>query len=120
MDNTRYNNPTFSSDPLSSLDEFNDTTKVFEFEKKKCYISVQQRNARKNITIVYGLDDDLDVKKIMNAMKKEFACNGSVKKNKDYGEVIQLQGDKRNDVCQWLYEHHIYEPSEERVIITGA
>jgi translation initiation factor 1 len=96
----------------------------FDFEThvntKKCYISVQQRNSRKNITIVYGLDDDLDVPRIMKAMKKEFACNGSVKRDEKFGEVIQLQGDKRLEVRDWLYRHHVYEESDNRIIIVGA
>lgn len=32
---------------------------------KKVHIRVQQRNGRKNITTVQGLDDDLDLKRIM-------------------------------------------------------
>jgi translation initiation factor 1 len=100
--------------------EFGDSSPSLETHKKKCFIAIQQRNARKNITIVYGLDDDLDVPRIMKAMKKEFACNGSVKNHDKFGEVIQLQGDKRNDVCAWLYAHHIYEPTEDRIIIVGA
>ena len=31
-----------------------------------------------------------------------FACNGTVVNHPEYGEVIQLQGDQRNNMCDFL------------------
>lgn len=33
---------------------------------------------------------------------QEFACNGTVVEHPEYGEVLQLQGDQRENICQWL------------------
>jgi len=33
---------------------------------------------------------------------QEFACNGTVVEHPEYGEVIQLQGDQRNLVKEFL------------------
>ena len=33
---------------------------------------------------------------------QEFACNGTVVEHPEYGEVLQLQGDQRHNVCDWL------------------
>lgn len=33
---------------------------------------------------------------------QEFACNGTVVEHPEYGEVLQLQGDQRTNVCSWL------------------
>ena len=33
---------------------------------------------------------------------QEFACNGTVVEHPEYGEVLQLQGDQRGNICQWL------------------
>lgn len=33
---------------------------------------------------------------------QEFACNGTVIEHAEYGEVLQLQGDQRENICQWL------------------
>ena len=33
---------------------------------------------------------------------QEFACNGCVVEHPEYGEIIQLQGDQRNNVCAFL------------------
>jgi translation initiation factor SUI1 len=51
---------------------------------------------------VQGISPDYDQKKLVKAFKKEFACNGCVVEHPEYGEVIQLQGDQRNNVCQFL------------------
>ena len=43
--------------------------------------------------------------KLMFAMlvaKKEFACNGTVVDHSEYGEVLQLQGDQRENICKLL------------------
>jgi translation initiation factor SUI1 len=57
----------------------------------KIHIRVQQRNGRKCITTIQGLDDDLDLKRMCKAMKRTFNCNGSIEADKEMGEVIQLQ-----------------------------
>lgn len=66
------------------------------------HIRIQQRNGRKTLTTVQGLSAEYDLKKIVRACKKEFACNGTVIEHPEYGEVLQLQGDQRENICQWL------------------
>ena len=63
--------------------------------EEKVHVRVQQRNGRKCITTVAGLADDLDIKRICKAFKKNFSCNGAVQKDLEVGEVIQLSGDQR-------------------------
>ncbi|MCQ9140761.1 hypothetical protein MZE11_19540, partial [Bacillus amyloliquefaciens] len=59
------------------------------------HVRIQQRNGRKTLTTVQGLSSEYDLKKIVRACKKEFACNGTVVEHPEYGEVLQLQGDQR-------------------------
>ncbi|XP_045177723.1 eukaryotic translation initiation factor 1-like [Mercenaria mercenaria] len=66
------------------------------------HIRIQQRNGRKTLTTVQGINPDYDFKKIVKACKKEFACNGTVVEHPEYGEVIQLQGDQRNHIRDFL------------------
>lgn len=40
------------------------------------HIRIQQRNGRKTLTTVQGLESQFDKKKLVRAFKKEFACNG--------------------------------------------
>jgi translation initiation factor 1 len=66
------------------------------------HIRIQQRNGRKTLTTVQGITEKFDLKKLVKSFKKEFACNGTVIEHIEYGEVIQLQGDQRNNVCLFL------------------
>lgn len=73
----------------------------------KVHVRVQQRNGRKCITTIEGLADDLDVKRICKAFKKNFSCNGAVQKDEEAGEVIQLSGDQRTNVKSFLVDQEI-------------
>ncbi|KAF1956663.1 translation initiation factor SU [Byssothecium circinans] len=66
------------------------------------HIRIQQRNGRKTLTTVQGLPKKFDQKKILKVIKKKFACNGTVVTDTEMGEVIQLQGDQRKDVQEFL------------------
>lgn len=71
------------------------------------HIRLQQRNGRKSLTTIQGLDDKLDLAKLTKAFKKEFCCNGCVVDNKELGKVIQLQGDQREKVKSFLSDEDI-------------
>lgn len=71
------------------------------------HIRLQQRNGRKSLTTIQGLDDKLDLNRLTKAFKKEFCCNGCVVDNKELGKVIQLQGDQRENVKKFLAEEEI-------------
>lgn len=79
-----------------------------------------ERNGRKTLTTVQGLPKKFDQKKILKVIKKKFgmldsrsngrkqiltphtACNGTIVNDSEMGEVIQLQGDQRKDVQEFL------------------
>lgn len=73
---------------------------------------------RKCLTIVTGLPDDLDFKKILRAFKKAWCCNGTVVENQQWGSVLQLQGDRRRDIYKFLIEEGI--ASKENIKVHGA
>lgn len=66
------------------------------------HIRIQQRNGRKTLTTVQGISKDFDLRKLVRHCKKEFACNGTVVEHPEYGEVIQLQGDQRTHIYEFL------------------
>merc|ERR1712002_1177944 len=72
--------------------------------QNKIHIRIQQRNGRKTITTLQGIDVKYDQKKLAKAFKKEFNCNGTVVEDTQYGEVIQLSGDQRNNIQQFLVD----------------
>lgn len=49
-----------------------------------------------------GLPEEYDQKRILRVLKKDFACNGNIVKDAELGEVIQLQGDQRAKVMEFL------------------
>lgn len=79
---------------------------------------MQQRSGRKSITTVQGLADDLDTHRITKALKKTFKCNGSVTNDPELGEVIQLSGDQRTNVREFLVDQEICH--DDQIVIHGG
>ncbi|KAJ3214587.1 Eukaryotic translation initiation factor eIF-1 [Dinochytrium kinnereticum] len=103
---------------LAAYDPFADTGEESNLEVQGyIHIRIQQRNGRKTLTTVQGLPEELDQKRILKAFKKEFACNGTVVEDEELGEVIQLQGDQRLKVQQFLVQQEI--TTKEKVKIHG-
>lgn len=82
------------------------------------HIRNQQRNGRKSVTTIQGLSKDLDLKRIVRALKKEYSCNGTVIEDPEHGSIIQLQGDKRQDVRSFLEREDIC--TNDQIRIHGA
>ncbi|OJJ43414.1 hypothetical protein ASPZODRAFT_154600 [Penicilliopsis zonata CBS 506.65] len=87
--------------PFAEADEDTGETRT---SQSYIHIRIQQRNGRKTLTTVQGLPKKFDQKKILKVVKKEFACNGTIVNDTEMGEVIQLQGDQRKVVLNFLTE----------------
>ncbi|GLH14798.1 Eukaryotic translation initiation factor eIF1, partial [Gryllus bimaculatus] len=96
---------------LNTFDPFADAIKGADDDVQDglVHIRIQQRNGRKTLTTVQGLSAEYDLKKI------EFACNGTVIEHPEYGEVLQLQGDQRENICQWLTKSGLAKPEQLKV-----
>merc|ERR1711862_662788 len=96
---------------FNTFDAFEDaggpSTSVPGQQSDKVHVRVQQRNGRKCITTVAGLADDLDMKRICKAFKKNFSCNGAIQIDEEDKEVIQLSGDQRTQVKSFLVDQEI-------------
>ncbi|KAL7424280.1 hypothetical protein Q5752_001870 [Cryptotrichosporon argae] len=103
---------------------------------EKIHIRLQQRNGRKTITTVQGIPDKYDPRKLLKAMKKEFACNGHVVhsadsededaspapgKKDEVGKVLQFQGDQRQGVKTFLVDAGVLTEKEAKtqIVIHG-
>ncbi|EJT46773.1 suppressor of initiator codon mutation [Trichosporon asahii var. asahii CBS 2479] len=126
-------------DPFSSSDPFGDDKPSIERSvgktADKIHIRLQQRNGRKTITTVAGIPDKYDPRKLLKAMKKEFACNGHVVhsadsdeedspapgKKDEHGKVLQFQGDQRASVKQFLVQSGLLTEKEakDQIVIHG-
>ena len=87
------------------------------FIKKNITIGVQRRNERKCITIISGIDDKLNFKKILSYLKKKYNCNGSILKDENFGNVITLTGNQKDNVYNFLINEDICKSDE--IIIRG-
>lgn len=88
--------------------------------KEKIHVRMNKQGSR-FVTLIEGLDDDLDQVRIARAMKKAFSCASKVQRDKHDNEVIFLQGDHRMKVKEWLLFQEILTPkeAEERLMLHG-
>lgn len=69
-------------------------------------VKLEQRNKRKCVTIVKGMDSvdtGMTIKKCAQKFSKRFACSASVQKTKE-GPEIHVQGDIMWDIGEFLIE----------------
>jgi translation initiation factor 1 len=91
-----------SIENLKTYDPFADTGGDSGQPQNYIHVRIQQRNGRKTLTTVQGLPKEYDPKRILRTLKKDFATNGTIVEDKDLGEVIQLQGDQRVKIFEFL------------------
>jgi translation initiation factor 1 len=104
------------TDPFAAdeLDEAAATTKSTNY----VHIRIQQRNGRKTLTTASGIPQEVNFDKILKVFKKNFCCNGTIVKDPELGNVIQLQGDQRKKIAQFLVDEQIVK--KETIKIHGA
>jgi len=98
----------------NEFDPFNNSTENESKSNLKIHLRIQQRNARKSITIVEGLPEGINLKKLLKALRKQFCCNGNINAEK---HVMQLQGDQRDNVSQFLIENKL--ASQDNIVMHG-
>ncbi|ORY30002.1 translation initiation factor SUI1-domain-containing protein [Naematelia encephala] len=99
-------------------------------KNEKIHIRLQQRNGRKTVTTIQGVPKKYDPKKLVKAMKKEFACNGTVLSSldssdeespvpgkEDFGKVLHLQGDHRVKAREFLIARGLVSEKEAKDLI---
>ena len=94
-----------SEDPFNGrADDETEQSAIINKKKKTndIHIRVQQRNGRKCITTLQGLRQDLDFERMAKEFRRRWGCNGIVVDDKEAGKVIQLQGDQREHLTDFL------------------
>jgi translation initiation factor 1 len=91
------------------------------------HLRLQQRNGRKSITIIEGLARDLNLKKIAKALKQTFSTSCAIKSkdekkgakkasnDADDEKILQLAGDRRREVANFLEVTHICEKKQIKI-----
>lgn len=108
-----------NSDVLGGYDDSQFEEANAEQKKKRksnmIHLHFQQRTTRKCNTLVQGMPEDLDLKKIIRAFKKAWCCNGTTHEHEEWGTIIQLQGDKRRNILRFLIEEGIAAKEEIKI-----
>jgi len=80
-----------------ALDEF-----LLDNQEKR-YVHLRlQHNGRRKITLIQGLNEDFDFKKIIKYIKKASSCGGTILEDEEYGKVLEFQGDQRSSIFDFL------------------
>ncbi|EEH51914.1 translation initiation factor SUI1 [Micromonas pusilla CCMP1545] len=84
-----------------------DSSNAQDVQSNYIHIRTQQRNGRKSLTTLQGINPKINKKVILKECKKKFNCNGTIVDDPDLGQIIQLQGDQRKVVAQFLIDEKI-------------
>eukprot|EP01096_Ripella_sp_DP13-Kostka_P017787 TRINITY_DN928_c0_g2_i7.p3 TRINITY_DN928_c0_g2~~TRINITY_DN928_c0_g2_i7.p3 ORF type:complete len:116 (+),score=58.15 TRINITY_DN928_c0_g2_i7:190-537(+) len=79
------------------------------------HIRIQQRNGKKTLTTVQGIPPEIDFPRLLKAFKKQFCCNGTVVDDPELGHVIQLQGDQRQNVRNFIVSEGMVSDQQIKV-----
>ncbi|XP_044504935.1 protein translation factor SUI1 homolog 2-like [Mangifera indica] len=99
----------------SSLDPLAETKRFANSKGGYVHLRIQKRNRRKSITTIEGLNENFGYSKILKDLKKELCCNGNVVQDKNLGKVIQLQGDQRANVINFLVKEMLADKNQIKV-----
>ena len=92
-----------------------EATDATQPKKTEVHIRFQQRTGRKGITTVQGLNQGLNFEKLNKEFKKRWGCAGTVIQDPEAGYVIQLQGDQRQHLTEFLIEEKLAKEANIRV-----
>ena len=98
--------------------DFDDLQGSRELDLKcpKISLGLTKRNAKKSITSIVGLSKkDENITKICKALKKKLSCRGSIAESPEFGLIIELSGDQRVAVIEFLVAQNIC--SAEDIVI---
>ncbi|KAI8344880.1 translation initiation factor SUI1 [Choanephora cucurbitarum] len=98
-------------DPFADVEE----TTVQTTNTRNIHLRIQQRNGRKTVTTLQGLPKEYDAKKILKVFRKEFACSGKVVEHEEFGDILQLAGDQRLKIAEFLVNENIATKTDIKI-----
>ncbi|KAJ8067643.1 hypothetical protein OCU04_003251 [Sclerotinia nivalis] len=115
---------------FKSADIFAEAGEVDLKQSNKVHLRCQQTGGRPKLTkdgkkkphlltSIQGLPDAFDMKKVVKFFKKKFACACSIVDDKVFGKVIQIQGDYREEIFEFLTTKGGLELSKKTVVVHG-
>jgi translation initiation factor 1 len=120
MNNDLFFDPFAAVGGINALETAVEKPIIAAGPKEKIHVRISQQG-RRFLTTIEGLDDDLDQNRIAKHMAKAFSCACTVQKDKEGNEIIQIQGDHRLAVRDWLVMQEVITSKEakERLVLHG-
>ena len=53
------------------------------------------------------MNPKINLKLVVKECKKKFNCNGCIVEDSEHGDIVQLQGDQRKNIAQFLVDERI-------------
>ena len=82
-------------------------------------LRIQKRNNRQSLTLIEGLDgfmlSNLELTRMLKSMKKTFSTNGALLKSPNKETIVQLQGDQRDKVRDFLIGESVCQSSQIKI-----
>ncbi|KAH9385810.1 translation initiation factor 1 [Nematocida major] len=76
-----------------------------KFADNEIHVRKQNRKGRKWLTTVENIPENFDINKLLNDLKKELSCNGTIVMDEKKGKkIIQMQGDQGAKIQAKLQE----------------
>ncbi|KAJ2859276.1 Eukaryotic translation initiation factor eIF-1 [Coemansia erecta] len=103
----------FSGDPFDNaeqfggIDAFDETAEDKETGMDYIHLRIRNRKGRKMLTTIQGLPEMFDYKKLVKHFRNAFSCMGVIIDDEAYGKTIELSGDQRAKVREFLISEEI-------------
>lgn len=94
-------------DPITGLPKELSVWENISKQEQQIIVALERRKFGKQYTIIKGIEDkSIDLKDLTKKLKNKFACGGCHK-----GEIIELQGDHRHKIKDFLIGEGFSEQS---------
>ena len=87
------------------------------FNKNNITIHTKMRTGKKIMTMIYGFGIEYDTVKILKHFQKSFHCTGNILNDEKFGEVIQLTGNHKSKIVEFLTNEGI--ATNDTIILKG-
>jgi len=109
------------SEPVSStlvVTNTGATANPYSIESGTVHLRIQKRTGKKCLTFIQGIPDTIDVKSLCQKIRKMYHCNCTEIDHPKIGKCVQMSGDSRDDLIQFLIKEKVV-PSEKEIKLHG-
>ncbi|KAJ1782184.1 Eukaryotic translation initiation factor eIF-1 [Coemansia sp. RSA 2399] len=99
--------PFDKAEQFGGIDAFDETAEDKEMGMDYIHLRIRIRKGRKMLTTIQGLPEMFDYKKLVKHFRSAFSCMGVIIEDKAHVKTIELSGDQRALVREFLISEEI-------------